>query len=148
MFWREARLTLSLPVPKPLVTGYLFYIHIVIYMFPWYSQSIPFSPSLTVDSTAASPIKTNKQKIYIYTHTHTTFICQWNLNKAGKRQKKKHTQNFLVLLCFSASIASFDPVFHNRSVQSTRYQQVSGLTKSIQDYVVLFYWEDDLHCLS
>ena len=76
------------------------------------SQSIPFSPSLT-----ASPIKKKKDfKKNIY----TTFICQWNLNKAGKRQKqKKQKTNLLVLLCYSASIASFDPVFHSRNVQST-----------------------------
>ena len=106
------------------------------------SQSIPFSPSLTVDSMAASLIKKKRlQNIYIFNFVSETSI---KLEK-GKKKKKKR---LIVLLCYSASIASFDPVFHNRSVQSTRYQQVPGLMKSIQDYVVLSYWEDDFHYLS
>ena len=118
-------------------------------MFPWYSlnPSRSLLPSLWILRLHLQLKQTNKKtKKYIYIHTHPqlSFVNETSI-KLEKGKKKKHTQNFLVLLCFSASIASFDPVFHNRSVQSTRYQQVSGLTKSIQDYVVLFYWEDDLH---
>ena len=53
------------------------------------SQSIPFSPSLTVDSMAASPIK-KKKDFNIYIYTQLSFVNETSI-KLEKGQEKKNT---------------------------------------------------------
>ena len=55
------------------------------------SQSIPFSPSLTVDSMAASPIKKKKIFQYIYIYTQLSFVNETSIKLEKGQEKKKNT---------------------------------------------------------